>query len=102
TPAAPTLYTLSLHDALPILLAAAGLIRLGRDAEVHEWLPFNVVLPAPGQGALVLQTRTGSRAGELAREVDHSATRRAVEAERARSEEHTSELQSRGHLVCRL
>ena len=70
-------------DVDAVVLAAAGLIRLGRAAEVHEWLPFNVVLPAPGQGALVLQTRRGSRAGELAREVDHSATRRAVEAERA-------------------
>ena len=68
-------------DAL--VLAGAGVARLDRLGEVHEWLAFRVVLPAPGQGALVLQTVTGSRAEELAREVDHWPTRRAVEAERA-------------------
>ena len=68
-------------DAL--VLAGAGLARLDRLGEVHEWLPLSVVLPAPGQGALVLQTLTGSRAEALAREADHSPTRRAVEAERA-------------------
>lgn len=68
-------------DAL--VLAGAGIARLNRLGEVHEWLPFSVVLPAPGQGALVLQTLTGSPPEELARELDHSPTRRAVEAERA-------------------
>ena len=68
-------------DAL--VLAGAGLARLDRLGEVDEWLALSVVLPAPGQGALVLQTLTGSRAEALAREVDHSPTRRAVEAERA-------------------
>jgi hydroxymethylbilane synthase len=68
-------------DAL--VLAGAGLLRLDRIAEVHEWLPFSLVLPAPGQGALVLQTLKGNRAQELVRQVDHAPTRRAVEAERA-------------------
>ncbi len=68
-------------DAL--VLAAAGVARLDRLSEVHEWLPFSAVLPAPGQGALVLQTLAGSRAEKLARAVDHQQTRRAVEAERA-------------------
>ncbi len=66
-----------------LVLAGAGLARLDRLGEVDEWLPFSVVLPAPGQGALVLQTLAGSRAEELARELDHAPTRRAVEAERS-------------------
>src|SRR5207253_9625009 len=66
-PAAPQIYTLSLHDALPI----SG-----------SFLPALLVCrwPAP--------TRAGS-------------AQRATPS-RVRSEEHTSELQSRGHLVCRL
>src|SRR5438309_6541514 len=40
-------------DAL--ILASAGLERLGRLGEAHEVLPFEVMLPAPGQGALAIQ-----------------------------------------------
>ena len=68
-------------DAL--ILAVAGLERLGRLSEAHELLPFDVMLPAPGQGALVLQAIGGSEADRLASETDHAPTRRAVEAERA-------------------
>jgi len=68
-------------DAL--ILAVAGLERLGRLSEAHELLPFDVMLPAPGQGALVLQAVDGSEADRLANDVDHAPTRRAVEAERA-------------------
>src|SRR5439155_9258814 len=62
------IYTLSLHDALPIWLPASLCARPARREKIFQprfWLPM---------------TR-------------HSRTR---------SEEHTSELQSRGHLVCRL
>src|SRR5690606_41233864 len=59
-PATTEIYTLSLHDALPIW-------------EIHDRLPH----------------------------ARHARSRR-VEGERARSEEHTSELQSRENLVCRL
>jgi len=68
-------------DAL--ILAVAGLERLGRLGEAHELLPFDVMLPAPGQGALVLQTLESCEAGRLAAEIDDAPTRRAVEAERA-------------------
>src|ERR1700694_576619 len=68
-------------DAL--VLAAAGLARLGRLGEAHELLPFDVMLPAPGQGALVLQAIDGSEADRLAKNLDDAPTRRAVEAERA-------------------
>src|SRR5713101_1151329 len=45
-----------------LILAVAGLERLGRLGEAHELLPFDVMLPAPGQGALVLQAVDDSEA----------------------------------------
>jgi len=42
-----------------IVLAAAGLRRLGREAEIAFPLPTETVVPAPGQGALALQVRAG-------------------------------------------
>jgi hydroxymethylbilane synthase len=48
------------YDAL--LLAAAGLIRLGRAGEITEWLAPEVMLPAVGQGALALEIRSDDAA----------------------------------------
>jgi hydroxymethylbilane synthase len=42
-----------LYDA--ILLAGAGLVRLGLAHRISQWLPVEAVLPAPGQGALAVQ-----------------------------------------------
>jgi hydroxymethylbilane synthase len=67
-------------DAL--VLAAAGLARLGRLGEAHELLPFEVMLPAPGQGALAVQAIEGSEAARLAAAIDDPPTSRAVQAER--------------------
>jgi hydroxymethylbilane synthase len=70
------------YDA--IVLALAGLARLRRAGVVTEVLPLDTMLPAPGQGALGLQTRTEDTwARELVAALDHSATRAAVSAERA-------------------
>jgi hydroxymethylbilane synthase len=66
-----------------VILAAAGLERLGRLAEAHQLLPFDVMLPAPGQGALVIQAVEDSIAAQLASAIDDPNTRRAVEAERS-------------------
>src|SRR5256714_5808116 len=49
-----------------LILAAAGLERLGRLGEAHELLPFDVMLPAPGQGAVALQAVAGGEAAPLA------------------------------------
>ena len=70
------------YDAL--MLAAAGLDRLGIDIPQHARLPFDLVLPAPAQGALAIQVRSAD-ASLLAslRAVDHLATRIGVEAERS-------------------
>ena len=67
-----------------ILLAVAGLERLGRRAEATEVLDPDVFLPAPGQGAIALESRDGD--GPVAAAVapfDHPPSARAVAAERA-------------------
>ncbi len=70
------------YDA--IVLAAAGLIRLGREAEIAEYLPLDRVLPDPGQGALALEVRADDTARQsLVAQLDHAPTRAAVTAERA-------------------
>ena len=69
-------------DAL--VLAAAGLDRLGRGEAIRERLPIDVMLPAPGQGVILLQTRSDdadTRAALAA--VDHAPTMAALRAERA-------------------
>jgi hydroxymethylbilane synthase len=43
------------YDA--ILLASAGLTRLGLDKHISQWLSVDVMLPAPGQAALAVQCR---------------------------------------------
>ena len=70
------------YDAL--LLAAAGLDRLGVAFGEVQKLDFGVMLPAPAQGALAIQSRVDDV--ELIRRlaaVDDAATRAAVAAERA-------------------
>lgn len=67
------------YDAL--LLAAAGLDRLGVPVNEDDRLPLDLMLPAPGQGALALQVRADDV--PLVAVLDHEPTRVAVEAERA-------------------
>ena len=64
-----------------IVLAAAGLLRLGLGAEIGLRFDPDELVPEAGQGALALQTRTGD--AELVAAADDHATRRRVEAERA-------------------
>jgi hydroxymethylbilane synthase len=67
-----------------IILAGAGVTRLGLDAHVTEWLPLDVMLPAPGQGALAVQCRRDDQTTHnLLAELGDEVTRRAVTAERA-------------------
>ncbi|HLO33733.1 MAG TPA: hydroxymethylbilane synthase [Anaerolineales bacterium] len=70
------------YDA--IILAGAGLTRLGLDRHVTEWLSFETMLPAPGQGALAVQCRSSDQATlDLLVVLEHKPTRQAVTAERA-------------------
>jgi hydroxymethylbilane synthase len=66
-----------------VVLAAAGVERLGRIDEIDEIIPFDVMLPAPGQGALALQAKSGTEAVAIATALDDQLTSRAVRAERA-------------------
>lgn len=70
------------YDA--IVLAVAGLKRLGWGARITQVLPPAVCLPAVGQGALAIETRAADAAvQELVACLDDPVTRRAVTAERA-------------------
>lgn len=67
-----------------VVLARAGLARLGRAAEVTEILDPMLMLPAPAQGALAVECRSADAdLVEALAALDHRATRAAVTAERA-------------------
>jgi len=68
------------YDA--ILLAAAGLKRLGWQARIAETLPADVMCPAVGQGALAIETRAVGKGMDACRVLDDAQTRAAVLAER--------------------
>lgn len=65
-----------------VVLAAAGLSRLGRLAESFEFFELDLWPTAPGQGALAIEAREGENITELL-SIEHPATRTAVTAERA-------------------
>jgi hydroxymethylbilane synthase len=64
-----------------VVLAAAGLDRLGLGSEIGLRFDPAELLPEAGQGALALQVRSGEE--ELVAAADEAETRRRVEAERA-------------------
>ncbi len=66
------------YDA--ILLASAGLNRLGWSDRIAEIIPVEIMCPAVGQGALAIETRVGPT---IVSKLDHLPTRNAVTAERA-------------------
>jgi len=69
------------YDA--IILAGAGLTRLGLDSHVTQWLPLDVMLPAPGQGALAVQCRVDDEETlSFLSALEDASTRTAVTAER--------------------
>jgi hydroxymethylbilane synthase len=66
-----------------VLLAMAGLVRLGRASEVTQVLDPDVFIPAPGQGAIALECRESDEGVRAAAAVlHHEPTARAVNAER--------------------
>src|SRR5207253_6087051 len=101
-PHPPSIYTLSLHDALPIFAHGIELaIEMAQQG---------------GVGLVVYNRKEGRALGEVTKFLVYNARKRQQGGDRPdsyfhrtvcvagvedRSEEHTSELQSRGHLVCR-
>jgi hydroxymethylbilane synthase len=71
---------LAAGEADAIVLAAAGLRRLGLTGRIGFLLDPQVFVPEAGQGAIAVQVRRGEE--ELVAALDHAPTRRAVEAER--------------------
>lgn len=75
-------------DLDAVILAAAGLTRLGRDDAITETISTADMLPAPGQGALAVEARTDiaqldPELHQALLDLDDAPTRAAVEAERA-------------------
>src|SRR5207253_10549082 len=89
TKTTPDINTLSLHDALPICLQIGLHAEPARVHRAHHEVGHHTPLPHAREQHAGIGGLESSGGAEPAPEV-------------ARSEEHTSELQSRGHLVCRL
>src|SRR3954469_19094158 len=70
-------------DLDAVVVAAAGLARLGRLDEAAELLDPGQMLPAPGQGALAVECRAGDPAVDVVAALDDPVTRATVTAERA-------------------
>lgn len=78
------LQKLDTGDMDAIVLAAAGIRRLGLKHRISEYLDSSVMLPAAGQGALCIEIRAGDKdTGFLVGELDHAETRTVVLGERA-------------------
>jgi hydroxymethylbilane synthase len=74
--------TVEQYDAC--VLAGAGVTRLELEDRISQWLPLEVMLPAPGQGALAVQCRADDkRVLGLLAGIDNAPVRAAVTAERA-------------------
>jgi hydroxymethylbilane synthase len=71
-------------DVDALILAAAGLVRLGVWPDRAERLSIDTMVPAPGQGALAIQARESDRrTRDLAAALEHAPSRDAFDAERA-------------------
>jgi hydroxymethylbilane synthase len=73
------------YDA--IVLAMAGLLRLGREGEAGTLLEVDRFVPAPGQGLLALETRQDDPAAGAVSALEDAGARHRLEAERAVVEE---------------
>lgn len=66
------------------IMAAAGLLRLGRQNLITEYLSADICTPPAGQGAIAVETRSEEgQIKSIVRALDHNSTRIAVKAERA-------------------
>jgi hydroxymethylbilane synthase len=66
-----------------IVLACAGVKRMGFQAFISEILPLHMMVPASGQGAIGIETREDGEFGDFLKEINHEQTFREVTMERA-------------------
>jgi hydroxymethylbilane synthase len=66
-----------------VILAAAGVRRMGLEKRISETLPFTMMLPAVGQGALGIECRQEGWINELVAFLRHPESTMAVQGERA-------------------
>lgn len=66
-----------------VVVACAGLLRMGLASRITERLPYEICLPAVGQGALAVQCRSSDPTCEIVAKLDSPQTRACVTAERA-------------------
>ena len=67
-----------------VVLAAAGIKRIGREEEIGYYIPVETVLPAPAQGALAIEIRENDeRIYDLIRPIEDRMSQIQIEAERA-------------------
>jgi len=67
-----------------VILAAAGMKRLGLTEKISQYLPIETILPAVGQGALGLEIRSGDDdLGEVLGKLNHAPTAAEITAERS-------------------
>ncbi len=69
-------------DLDAVILAYAGVKRMGLAGHVREILPFDVMVPACGQGAIGIETRSGDDAASLVGPLNHKASEFEVGIER--------------------
>src|SRR5690606_39997145 len=94
------IYTLSLHDALPILIKMKVVSKMIIEVMTDKNLIHQTkIARSPTRGMTTRATLNRITETKIARTIE---TKTAGIAKSLRSEEHTSELQSRENLVCRL
>src|SRR5207253_10346900 len=100
--ATTAIYPLSLHDALPIF---PGTISTMTDplGVSRRWSSRGAIFRPTSRAAPIVISVSPSQSGRHMTATQEGATqKKSSPSIVGRSEEHTSELQSRGHLVCRL
>lgn len=65
-----------------IVLAAAGIRRLGLQTHITEMIPVAIMVPIAGQGAIGIETRFNDDAAILAHSINHAPTHTAITIER--------------------
>ena len=70
------------HTLDGIILAYAGVKRMGFDSFIKEVLPFEIMVPPSGQGAIVIETRNENDSVKLLKPMNHEKTFREVTIER--------------------